>query len=84
MAYTVEVQSKVFKELKKLPAKDRNTLIEAMERLGNDPRPHGARQLVNRHEWRIRVGTYRVLYTIEDDRLVVIVVKVGHRKDVYR
>ena len=56
----------------------------AITLLAADPRPPGARQLRGRPGWRVRVGDYRIIYTIEDDRLVVLVLALGHRRDVYR
>jgi mRNA interferase RelE/StbE len=55
-----------------------------MEALADAPRPQGCSKLTGRDAWRIRVGDYRIIYEIFDDRRVVIVVVVGHRKDAYR
>jgi mRNA interferase RelE/StbE len=53
--------------------------------LADDPRPHGSEKLKgSRDQYRLRVGTYRVIYEIRDDRLIVLVLRIGHRKDVYR
>jgi mRNA interferase RelE/StbE len=52
--------------------------------LAENPRPQGSQKLSGRDRYRIRQGVYRIVYSIEDDRLVVVVIKVGHRKDVYR
>ena len=53
--------------------------------LGTDPRPPGAKKIRGQSKtWRVRTGDYRILYTIEDDRLVVLVLEVGHRREVYR
>jgi mRNA interferase RelE/StbE len=84
LAYKVEVPSKVAKTLKKLPKKDAQAIVATLESLENDPRPPAAIRLTNRDEWRVRVGNYRIVYLIEDERLVVVVVRVGHRKDIYR
>lgn len=70
--------------MKKLPAKDLKAITAAIDGLAAEPRPSKALQLSNRSEWRVRVGNFRILYVVEDDKLVVVVVKVGHRKDVYR
>ena len=84
MAYRIEVRPKVEKALRKLPTRIVQAVRGVIDGLANDPRPQGAKRLTERDEWRIRVGDYRILYLIEDALLVVIVVKIGHRKDVYR
>ena len=59
--------------------------MRAVEALGNDPRPHGSVKLAGEDNfWRIRIGQYRVVYRIDDERLLVLVVRVAHRKDAYR
>lgn len=63
----------------------RQRLSDSLKALANDPRPPGAKHLVTDEQlWRIRVGAYRIVYAIEDDRLLILVVKIGHRRDVYR
>ncbi|GHV66653.1 RelE/StbE family addiction module toxin [Bacteroidia bacterium] len=59
-------------------------ILAAIERLGNNPHPAGCKKLSGRSGYRIRVGNYRVIYTIEDNQLTVTVIAIGHRKDVYR
>jgi mRNA interferase RelE/StbE len=69
----------------RLPAKVRGRIVETLEELRKDPRPSGYVKLKGEDNlWRIRVGQYRVVYAIEDDVLTVLVVRVSHRKDVYR
>jgi mRNA interferase RelE/StbE len=72
------------KQLTRLPAEDQERILVAMEALADAPRPQGCSKLTGRDAWRIRVGDYRIIYEIFDDRRVVIVVVVGHRKDAYR
>ncbi len=84
MAYRIEIRPKVDKTLRKLPKHALEAVRRAIDAVADDPRPPGANRLSARQEWKIRVGAYRILYLIEDERLVVVVVKVGHRKDVYR
>lgn len=84
MAYRIEIRPKVAKELKKLPKHVLNAVTRTIDALAGDPRPSGAKRLSAREEWKIRVGDYRILYVIEDERLIVVIVKVGHRSDVYR
>lgn len=74
------------KALANLPKRDQARVDEHILSLTGDPRPRGAIPLkgTSRSLWRIRVGDYRILYRIEDDRLIVIVIDVGNRRDVYR
>lgn len=82
--YTVEFTTAAAREFRKLDAPIRRRLLDAIETLGDDPRPHGARKLVGYDDaWRIRVGDYRVLYEVFDEAVVVTVFKVGHRRAVY-
>ena len=82
--YRIEVKRSAEKELRKLPKADLIRILTQIEALADDPRPNGSIKLTNQENYRVRVGKYRVLYSIEDDILTVYVVKVGHRKDVYR
>ncbi|MDZ8105399.1 MAG: type II toxin-antitoxin system RelE/ParE family toxin [Nostoc sp. DedQUE12a] len=73
------------KQLKKLPVDIQSRLESKIQQLGQDPRPDGVGKLKNgENRYRIRVGDYRILYQIFDDVLIVIVVRVGHRREVYR
>lgn len=84
-SYRVFIKRSAAKELERIPDKrDRRRIVERIRALGDDPRPRGSQKLSGRDRYRIRQGVYRVLYSIEDDRLVIWVVKVGHWKDVYR
>ena len=82
--YRIEFRRKAIKELLRLSHQDQRRIADAIDQLAKNPRPPGCRHLRNREGWRIRVGTYRVLYTIEDERLLVLVFKIGHRREVYR
>ena len=83
--YEILVKASAAKEIERIPSrKDRRRVIERIRGLADEPRPHGYQKLSG-HEWyRVRQGVYRIIYSIHDDRLVVHVVKVGHRKDVCR
>ena len=73
------------KEIEAIPQKkERQRIISRIGQLANDPRPPGSKKLSGHNKYRIRRGTYRIVYSIEDNELVIVVVKVGHRKDVYR
>lgn len=83
--YRVEVRRSAAKEIEAIGQKrDREHVIRRIASLADDPRPPGHTKLTGREAYRVRQGTYRILYTIADDVLVVEVVKVGHRRDVYR
>ncbi|MBX3293103.1 MAG: type II toxin-antitoxin system RelE/ParE family toxin [Acidobacteria bacterium] len=81
--YKVEFKPSVRKDLDAIPIADRRRILKRIRSLANDPRPIGCQKLTGLEQYRIRQGNYRILYSIEDDRLVVIVVKVGHRREVY-
>jgi mRNA interferase RelE/StbE len=83
--YKVSVKRSAVKEIEAIPQKkERQRIIRRIGQLANDPRPAGSKKLSGHDKYRIRQGSYRIVYGIEDNELVVVVVKVGHRKDVYR
>jgi mRNA interferase RelE/StbE len=82
--YKIEIKKSAVKEIFKLPAKDLKRILKEIELLSDNPRPFGAIKLSGDEKYRLRVGNYRILYQIFDNKLIVIVVKVGHRKDIYR
>jgi mRNA interferase RelE/StbE len=83
--YSVLLERAAEKELSRLSAQVHDRIIAAIQGLANDPRPPGCRKLVGRaHDWRIRVGDYRVIYEIADTVRVVRVHRVRHRREVYR
>jgi len=82
--YELFFRESVWKELKKVPKADLKKILTRIEQLGNDPRPMGCEKLTGHELYRIRQGNYRIVYSIQDNELTVWVVKVGHRKDVYR
>jgi mRNA interferase RelE/StbE len=84
MAYTLTILRSAQKQLSKIDRKHQSTVISAIQQLTEEPRPSGCKKLAGRPAWRIRVGTYRIIYEITDAQLVVLVVDIGHRKDVYR
>jgi mRNA interferase RelE/StbE len=84
MSYSLSILRPAQKELAQLSAGEQGRVIEAIRSLGDVPRPAGCRKLSGREGWRIRVGSFRVLYEIDDDRRSVTVLHVGHRRDVYR
>jgi mRNA interferase RelE/StbE len=82
--YRVELTSAAARELRKLDRQDADRVTAAIRKLEDDPRPHGATKLSGRGEYRIRVGDHRVIYEIDDSKVVVTVIKIGNRRDVYK
>lgn len=83
--YSLEISRTAEKQLRKLPAAPRRRVARAMLALGDEPHPPGSRKLAGYDDvFRIRVGVYRVLYSVSGRRLVIIILKIGHRKDTYR
>ena len=83
--FDVRIKTSAAKELEAIPGKkDRQRITERISSLAEEPRPAGCQKLSGHNRYRIRQGVYRIVYSIEDKRLVVFVVNVGHRKDVYR
>ncbi len=84
-SYRIEWRNSTKKDLRKIEAQDRLRIITAVEALASDPFPSGCRKLSgSEYSYRIRTGNYRILYDVHSGYLVVEVIKVGHRKDVYR
>ena len=84
MKYQVQIISSAEKEMDKLPVLIHRRISRKILSLEDGPRPTGAKKLSGREEYRLRVGDYRVLYTIDDKGHVVTVIVVGHRREVYR
>lgn len=82
-SYRLAFRKSVAKDLRQIPRKDIARILERIEALTNDPRPVDSRKLSGQERYRVRQGVYRILYEIGDRELIVIVVKVGHRRDVY-
>jgi mRNA interferase RelE/StbE len=83
--YKVLIKPSAVKELESIPRKkDRQRIVERISALADDPRPQGSQKLSGKDRYRLRQGSFRIIYAIEDDALVIYVVKIGHRKDVYR
>ncbi len=83
--YKVDVGSKASKFLRKQSASIQHQIVRKLRELEHNPRPAGCKRLQgNRDLYRIRSGDYRIIYTIKDNQLLVLVVQIGHRRDVYR
>lgn len=84
MTYRIEVAPAAARQLRKLDPPARRRVQGAIELLAENPRPRSAKKLVGGEgEWRVRTGNYRVVHEINDDVLLVLVVAVGHRRDIY-
>ena len=84
MGYDVYFTSAALRQMRKIDSRQRKRVLQGVRGLAADPRPPGAKALQGRSGYRIRVGDYRVLYTVDDGVVEVWVVRVGHRRDVYR
>lgn len=85
MTYRIEVAPAALRQLRKLDRTAQKRMQAAIELLAEQPRPSGAKKLVGGEgEWRVRTGDYRIVYEIHDDVLLVLVVAVGHRREIYR
>jgi len=82
--YKLLIKPSAGKEIEALPKQDRRRIVAKITALSQDPRPPGCEKLSGHDRYRLRQGNYRILYEIQDSDLVVVVVKVGHRRDVYR
>lgn len=84
MSYSVEFTAAAARQVKKLPRPARDRVLDVIDGLTDNPRPHGAKKLVGeKTAWRIRVGDYRVIYDVVDAQLTVTVVRAAHRREVY-
>ena len=83
-AYRIFFRRSVEKDFDTIPKKDLKRILNRIKMLSADPRPPGSAKLTGQERYRLRQGRYRIVYSIQDDELTVWVVKVGHRKDVYR
>ncbi|HKS05480.1 MAG TPA: type II toxin-antitoxin system RelE/ParE family toxin [Gemmatimonadaceae bacterium] len=83
-SYSVLIKASAAKELERIPDKPRAQIVRRIQALSDDPRPMGCEKLSGDELYRIRQGDYRVVYAIADAELTVLVVRVRHRRDVYR
>lgn len=84
MSYELRIKPSAVKELKNLPKKDRARIVDRVQALSDDPRPRGCEKLTGGLRYRVRQGTFRVLYEVDDEGKLVTVIKIGHRRNVYR
>jgi mRNA interferase RelE/StbE len=82
--YRLLIKPSAAKELQALPANDRKRIVTKIRNLASDPRPPGAEKLSGQEKYRLRQGDYRVLYSVDDSQKILVIIKIGHRRDVYR
>lgn len=82
--FEIYFKESVWKDIKKLPKKELRNIMRRIADLSNNPRPHGCEKLTGQDRYRLRQGKYRIVYSIQDMELTVWIVKIGHRKDIYR
>ena len=83
--YRIDVSATAERQLRKLEPEVRARIVDAIKNLASNPRPRGSRKLRGYEDvFRIRTGVFRIIYSIEDDRLLIIILKVGHRREIYR
>lgn len=83
--YEIEISRSAERQLRKMPRSDRGHIVGAMLELADNPFPRGSRKLAGYDDvYRVRTGRYRILYSVAQRTLVIVVLKVGHRKEVYR
>ena len=84
MTYEVEFKTSTLKQIRKLPPQTAKAIVVAIDNLRTNPRKGNVRPMVGSISWRLRVGDYRVIYDIYDQTLVILILKVKHRRDVYK
>ena len=82
--YRIEIRRSVLKDLDSIPTKYVKRILSSIESLAINPRPPQCRKLSADEKYRLRIGVFRILYSIEDEKLIIYIVKVAHRKDIYK
>jgi mRNA interferase RelE/StbE len=82
--YNIRFSESVHKDIKKIPQNDVKKILEHIDSLAIEPRPYGYKKLKGQENYRIRQGDYRIIYSIRDIELMILILTIGHRKDVYR
>ena len=82
--YKILFRKSVSRDMRRIPNQDIRRILKTIVSFSEDPRPSGAERLSGQERYRVRQGNYRIIYEINDWEIIVVVVKVGHRKDVYR
>ncbi len=82
--YSIEIKHSAAREIEALPLSDHRKVVERIGRLAEEPRARGCEKLAGGGRYRVRHGDYRIVYSVEDALLIVWIVRIGHRRDVYR
>jgi len=82
--YRITIKKSAAKELEDVPKKDLWKVIRRIQSLGQEPRPNRAQKLSHKEQYRVRQGDYRIIYSIDDKDSIINIVKIGHRRDIYR
>lgn len=82
--YSILIKKSAAKELEQIPKKNIQKIVNKIHSLSANPRPQGSQKLSHLEQYRIRQGNYRIIYSIQDDELTLQIIKIGHRKEVYR
>jgi mRNA interferase RelE/StbE len=82
--YKILLRKSVYKDLDRIPKKEVRKIVKAIGMLAGNPRPPQSKKLSGEEKYRLRCGVYRIIYEIQDDKLIVCIVRVRHRKDAYR
>ncbi|MBI5576532.1 MAG: type II toxin-antitoxin system RelE/ParE family toxin [Deltaproteobacteria bacterium] len=83
-SYRLSIKPSAAKEIEALPKNDRIRIIKRIKGLAENPRPPGSEKLTGNDKYRVRQGQYRIVYSVSEQELIVLVVKVAHRREVYR
>ncbi|KPJ67717.1 MAG: hypothetical protein AMJ43_03550 [Coxiella sp. DG_40] len=84
MGYKLSIEKPALKTLKKIPKPYKQKIIETINMLKDNPKPLGAKKLVGRDGWRIRINDYRIIYITKESISTILVISIGHRKNIYR
>ncbi len=82
--YKISIRKSAVKELGDVPKKDLQKVVRKIQALSANPRPPGSQKLSQKEQYRIRQGNYRIVYSVQDKELTIYIVKIGHRKEIYR
>ncbi len=82
--YKITIKKSAAKEFEDIPKKDLQKIIKRIQTLAQNPRPQGAQKLSGQQHFRVRQGDYRIVYSIDDKKLIIDIVKIGHRREIYR
>lgn len=82
--YKIGIRRNVQRSLDKIPERDFKAILDTVKNLANTPRPKGVEKIKNAGLWRVRQGDYRIVYSIDDKQQIVTIVRIGHRREIYR